>query len=117
MNRRVRFRTHGVKEIRTYPKIKRWELYDQNGKNVNAVWGRTYDERLFYLPFQWDAAQIARLIDPETAWMRIAFDWNEGEEPEYDDERIYLVLKIRHAMNVGKPILKDAPRALKNCWL
>jgi len=87
----------------------RYKMYNEQGKEVNGVWSRTHRNGPFFVNFQWDAVEIAKFIDPETAKIGVRYEWREGEYAERYTERLYLVLNIKHVLNGGKPILKHAP--------
>lgn len=95
--------------ILTVPVAKRWKIYNEGGKEVDGIWERTYNDGLFSLPFQWDAVQIAHLINPHTGKMRIILYSRGGGDPDRYDRRIYFVLNIEQVLSGGRPILKHAP--------
>lgn len=85
------------------------KLYDMDGKEQNGIWSTTHENGLFYIDFQVDPVEIARFIDPETSKFRFRGDSKEGEDPDHQDEKFYLVLNVKYLLNRGRPSIKDAP--------
>jgi hypothetical protein len=85
-----------------------YKIYDKDKKDKWGVWSTTRVGGLVAVEYQWDAAEIAKLIDPSTGVFKVTYN-PPGESAASYRDKLYLVLNVDEVIKGGRPILKDPP--------